>query len=90
MMKTRYVEMAYDLPRHKNSKFRACIVEAASPRKAVEMATEELMQAHPRATHVHEFMQRVITPERAVKIRKQFENGTWEGWTFGAEGMDAA
>jgi hypothetical protein len=35
-------------------------------------------------------MQRVITPERAVKIRKQFENGTWEGWTFGAEGMDAA
>jgi hypothetical protein len=90
MMKTRYVEMAYDLPRHKNSRFRCCIVQASSPRKAVEMATEELMYAHPRATHVHEFMQRVVTPQMAAKIRKQFDDGTWEGWPFGSEGMDAA
>lgn len=81
-MKTseRYVELTYREGGSDEVQFRAHVVEAGSPRDAVEEATRNLKAAHPRATEVEEFMQRVVTPGKAESIRRKMGEGTWTGW----------
>lgn len=79
MEKHRYVEMTYDTP-SEVTRFMAVLVESKSPAEAVKDAEEHVRRHHPDATNIEEFMQRTVSPEKAEKILKSFNNKTWEGW----------
>ena len=78
----RYVEVSYELPDKDQTQFFATVDESESPNVALLTAIEMCVRRHPEATEIEEFMQRVITPERAEQIKAQFEAGTWNGWDF--------
>lgn len=85
--KDRYVELAYDLPDSRTNFF-AALTKSTHPDEAVTNAIKELLRKHPKATNIQEFMQRVITPEKAQRILEKFRAGTWDGWDFGRESSD--
>lgn len=77
----RYVEMTYRLG--DGSHFYAIVTEAGSPNAAVEEARRRILDAHPEATAVEEFLCRTLTGERATAIRQAFADRTWTGWPLG-------
>lgn len=81
----RYIEVTYELPGAEHEQWRAAVTQADSPGNAVKQARADTLAAHPTATNIEEFMQRTISPDKAEKIRQQFEAGIWDGWPFDRE-----
>lgn len=90
--RSRYVELSYELPPglvlSNGSKspghgllWFAVLCEADSPRDAVIVAKGKLTAAHPEATKVEEWMQRVVTLRRYQAIESRMTAETWKGWT---------
>jgi hypothetical protein len=78
----RYIELTYALPGAPALQWRAAVLSAPTPNKAVAAARADLLRDHPQASDVEEYMQRKLTPESAAEIAGQMRAGTWEGWAF--------
>lgn len=78
----RYVEVSYRLPDTELIQFRAVVTRAGSPNDAVREAADDTLRAHPEAIEVEEFMQRIVSEEKAGEILQAFNDGKWGGWTF--------
>lgn len=82
----RYVEVTYELPDKdtpaERIQFFATVGQSESPNVALLTALEMCARRHPEAINIEEFMQRVITHDRATAIRMQMDAGTWNGWDF--------
>lgn len=84
-MKYRYLEVTYYLPDDEMCHFYAVVTVADTPTRALEFAIEDCQRAHPDAKRIEEFMQRIISEEKSVKIKRKMKDGTWEGWQFSRE-----
>jgi hypothetical protein len=87
-MKWRYVEVSYELPEKGTTQFFATVGEHESPNVALLTAINMCKAKHPDAVNIEEFMQRVVTEEKAEKIMEKFNNNTWDGWDFKTEGSN--
>lgn len=76
------------LPGERKERLFCVLVSAAPPQQATEPATAEVRSAHPAATDIAEWLQRVGTPTTAGRIRSQMDAGTWPGWLEPAAEID--
>lgn len=76
----RYVEVTFREPGADTERWFAVLCIADSPRAALADATRVLLEKHPAARDVEEFLQRGITGDKADEVRAQMTAGTWTGW----------